>query len=489
MAPITASHLYALVECPHRVWLDAVEDPAKRDPVSPFVEMLWERGSKFERETILKLNLPFTDLSTMSAAAKEQQTLEAMQRGDQLIYGGRITQGDLVGMPDLLRREGAGYVAGDIKSGSGEEGADTDDRKPKKHYAVQLALYTDVLEQAGLSAGRRAFVWDIHGEEVTYDFEAAQGKRKQETLWAFYADTLNSARRILAGQEKTLPAAASGCKMCHWYSHCREAVKDLDDLSQIPELGRKKRDAMMHEIPTVSALAAINPDDFIKGNKTPFEGVGPASLRKFQARARLLTSNGQPYLTQTVQLPTSERELHFDIESDPLRDHIYLHGFVVRDKGVPDSKFVSFVAEQPTPDAERKAFAEAIAFFRASPKAIVYVYSPYERTTYRKLQEKYPDVASSDEIEQLFDEARTVDLYRVVKSSTEWPTWDHSIKTLAKHLGFKWRDTNPSGAASIEWYDRFVETGDRTLLQRILDYNEDDCRAMIVLLDAIREMD
>jgi hypothetical protein len=88
----------------------------------------------------------------------------------------------------------------------------------------------------------------------------------------------------------------------------------------------------------------------------------------------------------------------------------------------------------------------------------------------------------------LFDETKTVDLYRIVKSSTEWPTWDHSIKTLAKFIGFTWRDTNPSGAASIEWYDRFVDTGDRVLLQRILDYNEDDCRAMIVLLDAIRGM-
>jgi predicted RecB family nuclease len=187
-------------------------------------------------------------------------------------------------------------------------------------------------------------------------------------------------------------------------------------------------------------------------------------------------------------LPTSDRELHFDLEADPLRDHIYLHGFVVRDRGIAETHFVSFVAEQPNQGAERQTFAEAIAFFRASPNAVVYVYSPYERTTYRKLQEKYPDVVTSDEIEQLFDETRTIDLYRVVKSSTEWPTWDHSIKTLAKYLGFKWRDTHPSGAASIEWYNSFVETGDRALLQRILDYNEDDCRAMIVLLDAIREM-
>jgi uncharacterized protein len=184
----------------------------------------------------------------------------------------------------------------------------------------------------------------------------------------------------------------------------------------------------------------------------------------------------------------SDRELHFDIEADPMRDHIYLHGFVVGDRGVAQNKFEAFVAEHPTPDTERQAFADALGFFRASPNPMVYVYSHYERTTYRKLQRRYPDVATADEIEALFAEERTVDLCRIVRSSTEWPTWNYSIKTLAKYLGFSWRDTNPSGAASIEWYDRFVESGDRAVLQRILDYNEDDCRGMIALLDALRGM-
>jgi predicted RecB family nuclease len=34
------------------------------------------------------------------------------------------------------------------------------------------------------------------------------------------------------------------------------------------------------------------------------------------------------------------------------------------------------------------------------------------------------------------------------------------------------------GAASIEWFDRWIKTGDPAIRQRILDYNEDDCRAM-----------
>src|SRR5882672_11052592 len=106
MQPITASILYSLIECPHRIWLDAVEDPAKRDPVSPFVELLWERGSKFERETMQGLGLPFLDLSALPTEQKERETLAAMQHGETLIYGGRISHGDLLGQPDLLRREG-----------------------------------------------------------------------------------------------------------------------------------------------------------------------------------------------------------------------------------------------------------------------------------------------------------------------------------------------------------------------------------------------
>ncbi len=85
-----------------------------------------------------------------------------------MIYAGRIRAGELLGVPDLLRREGGGYIAGDIKSGVGAEGSEGS-KKLKKHYAVQLALYTDILERTGFSAKRKGFIWDIRGNEVDYD--------------------------------------------------------------------------------------------------------------------------------------------------------------------------------------------------------------------------------------------------------------------------------------------------------------------------------
>src|SRR5215470_6159336 len=239
-----------------------------------------------------------------------------MGRGDALIYGGRIRADDLLGVPDLLRKEPGGYVAGDIKSGRGEEGgSDESDGKPKPHYAVQLALYVDILERLKLSAGHHAFVWDIHGDKVAYDFTTLEG----EVLWNEYQAALAEARAILARRITPLPAYGSVCKLCHWHTFCVAELTAADDLTLIPLLGRRERDVMQESLPTIAALAASNPDGFIQGRKTVFRGVGPDRLRLFQARAAMLKgSPPKPYLRTPVVLELAPVELFFDIEVDPL---------------------------------------------------------------------------------------------------------------------------------------------------------------------------
>ena len=480
--------LYDLVSCPHRVAMDLFADPVQRDAPNPFIQLLWEKGSLFEKQVIEELEVPFTDLSLQAGDEKERSTLEAMQRGDSLIYSGRMQAAGLLGDPDLLRKEGDGYVAGDVKSGSGEEGPE-DHSRPKKHYAVQLALYTDILERKGLSAGRRAFVWDVNGEEVVYDFGELQGKRNPKTLWQDYQACLAEAKSIVEQADQTLAAYSAICKLCHWYTACTSRLVDADDLSLIPQLGRASRDTLMNRLPTIRSLAESDPTEFVIGKKTAFPGIGPASLEKFHARAQLITAGDEarPYFREPVTLPEGELELFFDIEVDPMRDVCYLHGFIERrHRNNETERFVSFFADEPTAEAERQAFAAAWGYLREHQSGVLYYYSKYERTIYRKLRAKYPDVCTEDELESLFDPGRAVDLYYdVVLKATEWPTRDFSIKTLASYLGFAWRDPHPSGAASIEWFHRWVETGDAAIRQRILDYNEDDCRATRVLRDAI----
>lgn len=485
--------LYDLVKCPHRVTMDLFAHPDRRDEVSPFVQLLWERGAAHEKDVAATFDGRFLDLSRIDSGEKEGLTLAAMRRGENLIYGGRISADDLLGEPDLLERKGNGYVAGDIKSGAGEEGAsEHDDGRPKLHYAVQLALYTDILERLDLCAGRSPFIWDIHHDIVPYDLMEPRGTRNPHSLWDDYITCLSQARGIVAGTNQTQPAySTSVCNNCVWYTACIKDLEAANDLTLIPELGRTKRDSLIDKIRSISEMAVIRTQDFLEHGKSVFPGIGAQTLEKFHERAKLISAaDGKPYLRGNLALPTAEKELFFDIEVDSTRDFCYLHGFVERLRGDNSSeRFIYFFADELTAEAEKRAFADALDFMLRSQPCAIYYYSKYERTIYRKLRKKYPDVCTEDEIERLFDPSHSVDLYfDVVLKATEWPTRDYSIKTLAKYLGFTWRDTHPSGAASIEWFYRWIEQRNPQIRDRILVYNEDDCRATRVLVDGIKSL-
>ena len=74
--PITASMLYDYLSCPHRVTMDLFGDPSKRDEPNAFVQLLWEKGTLFEKEVMENLQIPFL---IYKEEEKERLTLEAMQ--------------------------------------------------------------------------------------------------------------------------------------------------------------------------------------------------------------------------------------------------------------------------------------------------------------------------------------------------------------------------------------------------------------------------
>ncbi|MFJ3048425.1 TM0106 family RecB-like putative nuclease [Herbaspirillum chlorophenolicum] len=489
MKLISGSMLYDAVHCPHRVSMDVFEDPGLRDDPSPFLEMLWEQGWNHEFEVIDRLGDGVLNLFSLEAAEKEVRTLEAIKNKVPLIYAGRIRHDDLVGEPDLLFLRGDAYIAGDIKSGSGFDG-DESSGKLKRHYAVQVAHYTNILELLNFSDGRKsAVILDGGHNEVPYLLADPQGVRNKTTWWTLYLETLQYIRQLLDRSETSKAALSAQCGHCHWRRRCEDVLREVDDLTLIAELGRAKRDLMFASFPNVASLATSDPADYIKGSKTSFPGIGPDTLQKFQARAILLKlPDAKPYFREPVELPSSEVEVFFDIEDDPMRGMCYLHGFVERRGGVnATERYIACVALEPTPAEEERAFRDAWTYLMGlGGEARVYYYSKYERTAWKKLAERYPGVCSVGEVEALFSEEWMVDLLYGVVSKTEWPTNNRSIKTLAKYLGFRWRDSNPSGAASIEWYNQWVETGSAEVRQRILDYNEDDCRATRVLLDGLR---
>ncbi len=81
---ITASMLYDFVQCPHRVTMDLFEDFTKKDPINPFVQLLWEKGNAFEQEVIEELQVPFVNLRPFSdqESPVKRDALKKLSCGD-----------------------------------------------------------------------------------------------------------------------------------------------------------------------------------------------------------------------------------------------------------------------------------------------------------------------------------------------------------------------------------------------------------------------
>ena len=140
---------------------------------------------------------------------------------------------------------------------------------------------------------------------------------------------------------------------------------------------------------------------------------------------------------------------------------------------------------------KKKAWSDFWEYIKSLPKDdfAVYYYSPFEKTTYRSMQKIYSDVISEKEVEKFFANPNVIDLYtKIVLKNTDWPLGSYSLKAIAQYLDFKWRDETPSGALSIQWFNEYLKKKDEKILERILLYNEDDCKATMVLKDAIQKI-
>ncbi|MCK5601457.1 TM0106 family RecB-like putative nuclease [Candidatus Pacearchaeota archaeon] len=495
---ITASNLYSYIKCPHRVWRDAHDDQELKDPPNDFVQLLWEHGAKHEKEIITQKQkvTEILDLSQVPLDQRFNRTIEAMKNRTAYIYQGCLEVDNLIGSPDILELQSNGeYMPIEIKSGMSVEGEDDfSDGKYKKGYAVQLALYIDSLIRLGCSSQKIGKILDSSGSITEYDFNLPRGVRTPQIWWDFYRETLNRVSEILGRSLMTEPALGSVCNECEWKTDCKKSCVNSKCVTLIPELGRAMKENFKLVASSIVDLANLNIENQVDSKgKTGIPGVGIKTLEKMQRRAKLLVSGSKkPLLLKDFTFPEKEIELFFDLEVDPTQDIVYLHGVVERrGKDNLKLKFHSFVTDEVTSQAEKKAWDDFFQYIKSLPENSwsLYYYSKYERTQYRALAVKYPDVVSSEEVEEFFNPEKSIDLYYdVVKKCTEWPTYNQSIKTLAQHLGFKWRDSNPSGAASIQWFNEWCDSQEEKILKRILDYNEDDCLAMIKLKDSLQEL-
>lgn len=269
-------------------------------------------------------------------------------------------------------------------------------------------------------------------------------------------------------------------------------------------------------ITTVGGVAALNSQTAAYSTKVNnlVETIDQARVTAY-ARARNMTHVFLRRGVKSLVIPHPHVEIHVDMENDAL---IYAWGTRVvwhaRDKQGrekttvthrPGSVGDSLVSFSGLEEGEASVFVAFWAYLQEVIGAAnemygpghvqVFHYSPAEDRCMIHLAEKYVGLEGMPSIEEVKDFLASdmwVDLLPVLTKQLVWPTEDSTLKTLAKYIRFFWRDTDPSGANSVLWYNRAIDPLDPERLmyqQRILDYNEDDCQATAELLSWLQRFD
>ncbi len=454
---ITPSQFFKYAVSPHWIWYDLNGDPSKKGEVPEFTQKLIEEGVLHEENYVKDLKFDAIP-ENLSEKNKLKETLQLMKSGADLIYQGMIETdaGTAIyrGQPDLLeKRPGKSnfgdyfYTPIEIKNSTKCE---------KAEYRFQLTFYAFILEKLqGLFPAEGGFI-NKKQVRLVYPF-----KEKDKVATLERADTI---LQIINGKEPPLKITSIS-KSSPWFDELLKTAKEKNDISLIYKLDSRAIENLKEiDIKTVADMAGVDVDSLPK-----ISYAGPETLARAKEQAKSLLGNKVIPLSKPA-IPDAKVKIYFDIEGDPFLKVEYLFGFWIAEEG-EEPYFKYFIAEQP--EDEEKMWHEFLEWVNVLPydDYRVYHYADYERQKLIKLSENY---GGSDQLNAFI--GKLVDLAKIVQESVILPLYFYSIKDIAKSpfLGYKWRHEKAGGAQSIFWYEKWLEAGDKSVLQDIINYNEDD---------------
>jgi len=315
----------------------------------------------------------------------------------------------------------------------------------------------------------------------------------------------------------TAPYWHRECPDCPYAAYCEEQLESINDVSLVRFTSFDQQLLLReHGVSTRARLARLDPERARRARHRALNPLEPhepedvlgRSIDKlddliYRARAHERGTSLRVLEVAGIGCPTADVEVDVDMES--YEDTTYLWGASVS-VNVPtngvEPGYRAFVEW-----GELNALAEAAIFrdfwswldeVRAACAAEGRTFAAYcfwaqaEDGAMNRAVDPPLEGGPTNEDLATFRHgtpAQWIDLHELAKRQlqTEGPL---GLKQLAMAAGFRWRDVNPSGEASILWYEEATGGASDLALaarERLVAYNEDDCRATKALRDWLND--
>jgi predicted RecB family nuclease len=260
----------------------------------------------------------------------------------------------------------------------------------------------------------------------------------------------------------------SHCLICEFQPGCLEKLRERDDLSLLTGLKR-------HEI------AAINSRGIFTVKQLSFTfrpKKNPYRIKRFLPELKALAiREGKTFIHEQLIVPRSDVEVFLDIEGLPDNNFHYLIGVIIRTRNSEVN--YSFWANDR--NEEIQIFRDLIDLLNHHPESVIYHYGSYEQQAIKGISKRIPDHQAS--INKIL--ANCFNVLSVFSRSIYPPTYTNGLKEVARFLNFDWTEKDAGGLQSIIWRHNWRLSKERSIKEKLLQYNLEDCQALMKVFDWI----
>ncbi len=462
-----ASKMFSLLEDPFGIWCHFHAPAEEAVPEQNRYENLKIRTDRSSRDAWIKEHFPgAVFLSATNDTERFEQTLRAMQEGQPAIVNAALWNlpKSVYGAINLLQRcDGGASIFGPYyyRIVQFKRAHDL-----KEHYALQVSLLNHILSDIQQFTPRYTRV-ELKGKSAEVDYLDHEERLTRE---------LDYFRAIRDGKVKPEAHKPPKAASAPWRVYANKVVAQSKDLQMLPHLSTEMRECLkIYGMKNTDDVARIGLPFLQTLLEEPF-----ASEAYYNAQAYL---HNQPVLREAGHFPppTKKHNLYFDFEATETftKDNtsfVYLIGLWDKEK----NKYVSFVAK--TPEEEITIFEQFYDYIKDPENTVLYHWTEYEVKKMRKLaQENKHD---ADKLNLLI--SLCYDLKVAVNKAFYLPAPSFSLKAAAPAFGFHWRQDDCGAMDSMVYFTQWLKTGQSDLLNKVLMYNEDDCKAMLFLEEKLK---
>jgi len=475
---LTASDFYTYFqpsECENRIYLKQIGQ--EEAPPGPYGEVLFRLGERHEKSHLGTFP-EILNLSEGTHEEREQRTVDAVKQGAAVIYqavlssiydfaGGKC---QVLGEPDFIIKQGAGYVIRDSKLSR------RINEKDHPEILRQLEIYAWLYQQVFGKAPIKLQVHSGSGDIVELPFDGGVAALQ----------LMENIAKIKTRQSEIYsPVGWSKCGGCPFHGYCWPRAEKARDIALVYGVDQGLATALMDQgINTINDLLNQLQEDSLAELRRPW-GKGMRKVGKSAASILLMAkamSQNKEFLIQRPSIPEHSNYVMFDLEGLPPQldelEKIYLWGMQVF--GENPSEFMLAIAGfgQDGDREGRNIFLEnAKNVFNQYGDIPFIHWHHYERVKIDLYRERHGDR------EKIAERVRgsLVDILPITQRSIALPLPSYSLKVVEKYVGFKRTLNDVAGDWAMAKYIEAIETKDPAkrdeVMTQILDYNREDLEA------------